>query len=152
MTGWRFGYIATPKQEIITALKKLQSQSVSNITSIVQKAAIPALDGTIDDDIEFMRKTFEKRRDLAVNALNAIEGISVVVPSGAFYLFVNIKNICEDSMLFCKELLEDAGVAVVPGIGFGVDGYFRFSYATDEKSIIEGIKRIASFVEKRYRK
>ncbi|MDR1614372.1 MAG: pyridoxal phosphate-dependent aminotransferase [Campylobacteraceae bacterium] len=152
MTGWRFGYLATPNVEIINAVKKLQSQSVSNITSIIQKAAIPALDGTIDKDIEFMRKTFEKRRDLAVNALNAIKGVSAVVPSGAFYIFVNVKELSSDSMKFCKELLEDAGVAVVPGIGFGMDGYFRFSYATDEKSIIDGIKRIASFVERKYRK
>ncbi|MDR2789557.1 MAG: pyridoxal phosphate-dependent aminotransferase [Campylobacteraceae bacterium] len=152
MTGWRFGYLATPNKEIINAVKKLQSQSVSNITSIIQKAAIPALDGTIDKDIELMRKTFEKRRDLAVNALNGIEGISVVVPNGAFYIFANIKELSNDSMKFCKELLEDVGVAVVPGIGFGMDGYFRFSYAADEASIIEGIKRIASFVEKKYRK
>ncbi|MDR1007122.1 MAG: pyridoxal phosphate-dependent aminotransferase [Campylobacteraceae bacterium] len=152
MPGWRFGYIATPKQEIITALKKLQSQSVSNVTSIVQKAAIPALDGTIDKDIEMMRATFEKRRDLAASALNRIEGISVVKPFGAFYLFVNINNICEDSMLFCKELLEYAGVAVVPGVGFGMDGYFRFSYATDENSIIKGIKRIEDFIKQNYAK
>ncbi|MDR1460983.1 MAG: pyridoxal phosphate-dependent aminotransferase [Campylobacteraceae bacterium] len=152
MTGWRFGYLATPNKEIINAVKKLQSQSVSNITSIIQKAAIPALDGTIDEDIEFMRKTFEKRRDLAVNALNAIKGISVVVPKGAFYIFANIKELSNDSMKFCKDLLEEVGVAVVPGIGFGMDGYFRFSYAMDEKSIIEGIKRIASFVKNKYRK
>jgi aspartate aminotransferase len=150
MTGWRFGYLATPNKDIINAVKKLQSQSVSNITSIIQKAAIPALDGTIDKDIEMMRATFEKRRDLAVNALNAIDGISVVVPNGAFYLFVNIKSVCEDSMLFCKELLEKAGVAVVPGIGFGMDGYFRFSYATDEKSIVQGIKRIEDFIKQNY--
>ncbi|MDR2341712.1 MAG: aminotransferase class I/II-fold pyridoxal phosphate-dependent enzyme, partial [Campylobacteraceae bacterium] len=61
-------------------------------------------------------------------------------------------ELSNDSMKFCKELLEDAGVAVVPGVGFGMDGYFRFSYATDEKSITEGIKRIASFVEKKYRR
>ncbi|MDR3345717.1 MAG: pyridoxal phosphate-dependent aminotransferase [Campylobacteraceae bacterium] len=152
MTGWRFGYLATPNKEIAGAVKKLQSQSVSNITSIIQKAAIPALDGTIDKDIEMMRKTFEHRRDLATKEFNAINGISVVNPSGAFYLFVNIKDICSDSMKFCKELLEEAGIAVVPGIGFGMDGYFRFSYATDEKSIEAGIKRIKAFVEKKYRK
>ncbi|MDR1976448.1 MAG: pyridoxal phosphate-dependent aminotransferase [Campylobacteraceae bacterium] len=152
MPGWRFGYIATPNKGIIDALKKLQSQSVSNVTSIVQKAAIPALDGTIDEDIEFMRKTFEKRRDLAADALNKIDGISVVKPYGAFYLFVNTKDICADSMKFSKELLEYAGVAVVPGIGFGMDGYFRFSYATDEKSIIQGIERIGEFIKKNYGK
>lgn len=149
MTGWRFGYLATPNKEIMGAVKKLQSQSVSNITSIIQKAAIPALDGTVDDEIEAMRKTFEKRRDYAVKAFNNIKGVSVINPNGAFYLFVNIKEVCNDSMKFCKELLEEFGVAVVPGIGFGMDGYFRFSYATDEKSIEEGIRRIKMFIEKR---
>ena len=152
MTGWRFGYLATPNKEIVSAIKKLQSQSVSNITSIIQKAAIPALNGTIDKDIEMMRKTFDKRRDFATKGLNAINGISVVNPSGAFYLFVNIKKLTNDSMKFCKDLLEDVGVAVVPGIGFGMDGYFRFSYATDEKSIEEGIKRIKAFTDKNYKK
>jgi aspartate aminotransferase len=99
-----------------------------------------------------MRKTFDKRREFATKGLNAINGVSVVNPSGAFYLFVNIKKLTNDSMKFCKDLLEDVGVAVVPGVGFGMDGYFRFSYATDEKSIEEGIGRIKTFVEKNYKK
>lgn len=146
MTGWRFGYLASPNKELIDAINKLQSQSTSNINSITQYAAITALNGEVDDDIEAMRVEFEKRRNLAYDMLTKIEGLSVVKPSGAFYLFVNIKNIEQDSMKFCKELLEDSGVAVVPGIGFGMDGYFRLSFATDEKSIIEGINRIEKFV------
>jgi len=146
MTGWRFGYLATPNSELISAMKKLQSQSSSNINSITQKAAIPALDGRADDDIEKMRVEFQKRRDLACDLINDINGLSVVKPDGAFYLFINIKGVSNDSMKFSKELLAQKGVAVIPGIGFGSEGYIRFSFATDEKSIVEGIKRIKEFV------
>lgn len=146
MTGWRFGYMAAANTEIIQATKKLQSQSTSNINSITQKAAIVGLNGDADNDIESMRVAFKARRDEAVKLINDIPGLSVLSPSGAFYLFVNTKEINNDSMQFCKELLEDQGVAVVPGIGFGSEGYFRFSFATDIESIREGIKRIATFV------
>ena len=147
MTGWRFGYLATPNKDLIKAMKKLQSQSTSNINSITQKAAIPGLDGTIEDDIEMMRREFEKRRNRAVAMLNAIDGISVLAPDGAFYLFVNHSQVEKDSMTFAKKLLEQKGVAVVPGIGFGSEGYFRFSFATDMATIEEGIERIAAFVQ-----
>lgn len=146
MTGWRFGYMAAANTEIIQATKKLQSQSTSNINSITQKAAIVGLNGAADADIETMRLAFKARRDEAVRLFNEIDGLSVLSPAGAFYLFVNIKEISNDSMQFCKELLEDQGIAVVPGVGFGSEGYFRFSFATDIDSIREGIKRIATFV------
>jgi len=147
MTGWRFGYMATPIKELTNVIKKLQSQSTSNINSITQKAAIPALLGEADSDIEMMRQAFEKRRDIALKMFNEIDGLSVVKPSGAFYLYVNIKKIDNNSVEFCKKLLADKGVATVPGIGFGTEGYFRFSFATDEKSIIDGIGRIKDFIE-----
>ena len=147
MTGWRFGYLATPKQELISAMNKLQSQSTSNINSITQKAAIPALRGDVDEEIEQMRRAFEGRADEAVNLFNEINGLSVLKPQGAFYLFVNIKDVSNDSIEFCKELLQATGVAVVPGIGFGAEGYFRFSFATDITTIREGIRRIEKFVE-----
>lgn len=146
MTGWRFGYMAAANTEIIQATKKLQSQSTSNINSITQKAAIVGLNGDADADIEAMRVQFKARRDEAVKLFNEIDGLSVLSPAGAFYLFVNIKEVSNDSMQFCKELLEDQGIAVVPGVGFGSEGYFRFSFATDIDSIREGIKRIAAFV------
>ncbi|MFA5215480.1 pyridoxal phosphate-dependent aminotransferase [Sulfuricurvum sp.] len=146
MTGWRFGYMAAANTEIIQATKKLQSQSTSNINSITQKAAIQGLNGAADADIETMRQAFKIRRDEAVKLFNEIEGLSVLSPAGAFYLFVNIKKISNDSMEFCKTLLEEQGIAVVPGVGFGSEGYFRFSFATDIESIREGIKRIAAFV------
>ena len=146
MTGWRFGYMAAANTEIIKAAKKLQSQSTSNINSITQKAAISGLNGEADSDIESMRQAFKARRDEAVKLFNDVEGLSVLSPAGAFYLFVNIKAISNDSMEFCKGLLEDQGVAVVPGLGFGSEGYFRFSFATDIESIRKGIKRIATYV------
>ncbi len=148
MTGWRFGYLASPNKELVQAMIKLQGQSTSNINSITQYAAITALRGKANDDIEAMRVQFEKRRNLACDMFNAIDGLSVVRPNGAFYLYVNIKEVEPDSMKFCKELLEDVGVAVVPGLGFGQDGYFRFSFATDEATIIDGINRIEKFVKK----
>lgn len=147
MTGWRFGYMAAHDTELIQATKKLQSQSTSNINSITQKAAIVGLNGDADKDIETMRQAFKERRDEAVKLFNAIDGLSVIKPDGAFYLFVNTKEVSEDSLQFCKDLLAQKGVAVVPGIGFGSDGYFRFSFATDIESIRAGIKRIEEFVK-----
>ena len=149
MTGWRFGYLATPNKALIAAMNKLQSQSTSNINSITQKAAIPALLGEVEDDIDNMRRAFEGRADEAVKLFNEINGLSVLKPQGAFYLFVNIKDVSNDSIEFCKELLQSTGVAVVPGIGFGSEGYFRFSFATDITTIREGIRRIEKFVQQK---
>jgi len=148
MTGWRYGYLATPNKQLVKAMVKLQGQVTSNVNSITLQAAVTALDGSADADIEMMRKEFEKRRDIAVTEFNAIKGLSCVVPHGAFYIFVNIKEVTEDSMKFSADLLEEQGVAVVPGLAFGTEGYFRFSFATDETTIREGISRIKNFVEK----
>jgi len=147
MTGWRFGYCASANKDLVKAMKKLQSQSTSNINSITQVAAIKGLDGSADADIEMMRKAFEARCQEATQLFNAIDGLSVVQPQGAFYLFVNHKAVEPDSMKFAKAMLESVGVAVVPGAGFGSDGYFRFSFATDIETIRTGIERIKSFVE-----
>ena len=149
MTGWRFGYLASANKELISVMNKLQSQSTSNINSVTQKAAIPALNGEVDDDIEMMRKAFAGRAEEATKLMNEIDGLSVRKPEGAFYLFVNIKDISDDSIEFCKDLLQEAGVAVVPGVGFGSEGYFRFSFATDITTIREGIRRIGKFVEQK---
>lgn len=149
MTGWRFGYMASPFDKLNKAVIKLQSQSTSNICSIVQYAAIPVLLGEVDEDIAFMKKAFRARRDMAVERFNKIDGLSVLKPDGAFYLYVNIKAVESNSMKFCQELLATKGVATVPGVGFGCDGYFRFSFATDEKTIEEGIKRIEDFIKNR---
>ncbi len=147
MTGWRFGYLATPNRELIAAMNRLQSQSTSNMCTITQKAAIPALDGSVDEEIEKMRVEFQKRRDLAVELFNQSDKLSVLKPDGAFYLFVNIKKVTDNSMEFCKKLLKEEKVAVVPGVGFGTDGYFRFSFATSEENIKKGIEKIIRFCE-----
>lgn len=147
MTGWRFGYMAAYDTELIKATKKLQSQSTSNINTITQKAAIAGLDGSADADIEMMRLEFIKRRDEAFTLINKIDGLSAVKPDGAFYLFVNIKEISSDSLAFSKELLDKKLVAVVPGVAFGSEGYFRMSFATDIETIRTGIARIAEFVK-----
>lgn len=147
MTGWRYGYLATPNKQLVKTMIKLQGQVTSNVNSVTLQAAITALDGSADADIEMMRKEFEKRRDIAVAEFNDIKGLSCVVPHGAFYIFVNIKNVNTDSIKFVADLLEKEGVAVVPGIAFGTEGYFRFSFATDEATIRAGIARIKRFVE-----
>ena len=147
MTGWRFGYIATPDAALAKALTKLQGQVTSNINTITQYAAIPALEGDADETIEMMRVEFEKRKNIAVKSFNEIKGLSTIDPDGAFYLFVNIQEVTNDSMKFCADLLEQKGVALVPGLAFGTEGYVRFSFATDLVTIQEGIKRIKEFVE-----
>ncbi len=147
MTGWRFGYLACASKELVSKMNSLQSQSTSNINSITQKAAIPAMLGKVDEEIEQMRQAFESRAREATELMNAIEGLSVVRPKGAFYLFVNIKGVTQDSMQFAKDLLAQYGVAVVPGLAFGAEGYFRFSFATDIVTIREGIRRIEKFVQ-----
>jgi aspartate aminotransferase len=152
MTGWRMGYLATPNKELVKKMIALQSQSTSNINSITQVASIPALDGSVDEDIEKMRQAFEARAHEAVKLFNEIDGISVLKPKGAFYLFVNIRDLNVGSMEFCEKLLEEYGVAVVPGIGFGSEGYFRFSFATDITTIRLGIRRIKKFVESNYKR
>jgi len=149
MTGWRYGYLATPNKLLVKTMIKLQGQVTSNVNSVTLQAAVAALDGSADADIEMMRKEFEKRRDIVVEGFNAIKGLSCVTPDGAFYVFVNIKEINSDSMKFAADLLEEQGVAIVPGLAFGTEGYFRFSFATDEVTIRDGIARIKRFVEKK---
>jgi len=148
MTGWRFGYIACPDLNLAKATAKFQGQATSNINSITQYAAIVALEGDANKDIEMMRVEFEKRKDYAVKAINEIKNISCYDPDGAFYLFINIKKISNDSMKFCSNLLEQTGVALVPGLAFGMEGYVRLSFATSMETIIEGINIIKKFVEK----
>lgn len=151
MTGWRIGYAGGPK-ELIAAISDIQSHSTSNPSSISQAASVAALNG----DQAFLadwRKSFAARRNLVVDALNAIDGITCLKPEGAFYVFPNIKALigkttpggkkiesCND---FCTYLLEDALVAAVAGSAFGLGGYFRISYATSEKILSEAMKRIA---------
>ena len=142
MTGWRLGYAAAPG-EVIKAMIKLQAHSVSCATSFVQKAGVIALEGTQDCAMEMVRE-FKKRRDVLVEKVNEIEGLSCVEPEGAFYAFINVSDYERDSIKFANYLLDEARVAVVPGIAFGNEGegFIRLSYATSIQNITEGLDRI----------
>lgn len=146
MTGWRVGYAATKDKELVKLMNNLQSQSTANINSIAQRACIPALSGECNIDAENFIQAFQNRRNLAHKLINGIKSLEVRLPQGAFYLFINIKAVNSDSMAFCKDLLEKQGVALVPGVAFGMEGYARFSFACGEEQIVEGIKRIEAYV------
>ncbi|STP12643.1 aspartate aminotransferase [Helicobacter mustelae] len=149
MTGWRIGYLASKDKKLVKLMDNLQSQCTSNINSITQKAAITALDGSADQDIEKMRLAFKERRDLAHGLINNIKNLSVMLPQGAFYLFINLSRLPQsDSMQFCKDLLEQEGVALVPGVAFGMEGYARLSFACSKDQILKGIQRIQNFVSR----
>ena len=152
MTGWRIGYAGGPK-EIIKAIRKIQSQSTSNPSSVSQAAAVEALNGT-QKFIKKRSNAFKQRRDFVVESLNKISGISCLKPNGAFYVFPSCKKLLgkktklKNDSDFVKKLLEKSNVAVVQGSAFGLDGHFRISYATSMKKLKIAMKRIKSFCEK----
>ena len=156
MTGWRIGY-AGGHADLIKAMSKLQSQSTSNPTSISQAAAVEALSGN-NDFIKERSTVFKKRRDNLVSALNNMNGISCLCPDGAFYVFPSCKEligkkdpsnkIINNDQDFVTSLLEHAGVAVVQGSAFGMEGYFRISYATSEEALDRACSKIDDFTKK----
>jgi len=153
MTGWRIGYAAGPK-EIIKAIAKIQSQSTTNPSSISQAAAVEALNGT-QDFIKERATSFQERRDFVVKALNDIDGIECLNPDGAFYVFPSCKDLIgkkdtngnelKTDTDFVQSLLENSGVAVVQGSAFGLEGFFRISYATSMKNLQKALEKISSF-------
>lgn len=153
MTGWRIGYAAGP-QHLIAAMRKIQSQSTSNPSSISQWAAVEALNGP-QDFIAENNVAFKRRRDLVVDKLNAIEGITCPTPEGAFYVYPSIAGligkttpkgtVIEDDQAFATALLAEADVAVVFGAAFGLSPNFRVSYATSDEALTEACARIANF-------
>jgi aspartate aminotransferase len=150
MTGWRIGY-AAGEEEIIKAAGRLQDHSTSNACSIAQKAALAALNGP-QDHIEKMVKEYKRRRDFMVDRLNRIKGIIAPRPDGAFYVFTDVSQFYGDevkgSIEFCQKLLNDAYVAVIPGIAFGDDRRVRFSFSTGMEHIKRGLDRLEKFTEK----
>ncbi len=150
MTGWRIGYAAA-EEEIVKAATRLQDHSTSSPSSISQKAALAAVNGP-EDHVEKMVYEFKKRRDFMVDRLNRIDGIVAPRPDGAFYVFANVSKFYSDqikgSMIFCQRLLEDAYVAVIPGVAFGDDRYIRLSFATGMDHIKRGLDRLDKFCEK----
>ena len=146
MTGWRIGYCGGPT-DVIGAMKKVQSQSTSNPSSISQAATIAALNGS-KDEIYTMVEQYKIRHDYLCSALNAIEGFKTSPGTGAFYLFPDVKNVIEkkgfsDDVELSEYLIESANVAVVPGSAFGSKGYIRLSYATSLENIKEAVERIS---------
>ncbi|BAY21909.1 class III aminotransferase [Calothrix sp. NIES-2100] len=147
MTGWRLGYLAGPV-EIIKATSTIQGHSTSNVCTFAQYGAIAALESE-QDCVEEMRQAFAKRRQVMLDRLNAIPGLSCPKPDGAFYLFPDISKTGLKSLEFCDALIEEHQVAVIPGIAFGADKNIRLSYATDMATIEKGMDRLEKFVRSR---
>jgi aspartate aminotransferase len=144
MTGWRLGYLAGPV-EIIRSAISIQGHSTSNVCTFAQYGAIAALENS-QDCVESMRQAFAQRRQVMLDRLNAIPGLSCSKPDGAFYLFPDISKTGLNSLEFCNALLETQQVAVIPGIAFGADQNIRLSYATDMDTIQKGMDRLEKFV------
>ena len=154
MTGWRIGYIAANKK-LAKAMGNIQSHATSNPNSIAQAAAVEALNGD-QSIIETMKKTYIERRDYMVDKINSIDGLSCKTPHGAFYVFMNVKDVLNKEHYgkmintaneLCQDILDRALVALVPSEGFGVDGYVRLSYATSMDTIKTGLDRIEKYLK-----
>lgn len=154
MTGWRIGYIAA-NEKLAKAISSVQSHQTSNPCSIAQYASVEALNGEqgmIDD----MKKEYKSRRDYMVKRINSIDGLSCLNPHGAFYIFMNVKDVLHKEHYgklintaseLCDDILDRALVALVPSEGFGIDGYVRLSYATSMESIKTGLDRIEEYLQ-----
>lgn len=147
MTGLRLGYAAAP-EPVIAVMRKLLENVLSSVNESVQWAGVAALQGSQKAVLQ-MKQQYKYRRDLAVSSLNAMPNVSCRTPSGAFYIFLNIKEMGLGSQEFALRLLKEERVVVVPGIGFGKsgEGYVRLSYATSDTLIREGMRRISKFLE-----
>ena len=146
MTGWRIGYCGGPR-DIITAMSTIQGQSTSNACSISQKAAVAALNGD-QACVAQMNQAFKERRDFVVRALNAMPGVSCLPGAGTFYAFADVSRAmaqlgCRDDIEFTELLLNEAGVAVVPGSGFGAPGHMRLSFASSLPTLEKALERIS---------
>jgi len=153
MTGWRVGWMIGPK-DVIKAATNLQSHLTSNVANVSQRAAIAALNGNLDA-VHKMGEAFDRRRKLIVGLINEIPGFVCPTPTGAFYVYPSVKGVLgrtirgktpKTSAELATLILEEAEVAAVPGEAFGPSGYLRFSYATSDEDIIEGIGRIKKLI------
>jgi aspartate/methionine/tyrosine aminotransferase len=149
MTGWRVGWMIGPK-DVIKAATNLQSHLTSNVSNVSQRAAIAAISGDLDA-VRVMGEAFDRRRKLIVDLLNEVPGFVCPTPTGAFYVYPSVKGVFGKSIRgkvpttsaeLATILLEEVEVAAVPGEAFGPSGYLRFSYATSDADIVEGIGRI----------
>jgi len=149
MTGWRVGWMIGPR-DIIKAATNLQSHATSNVANVSQRAAIAALNGSLDA-VEQMKVAFDRRRRTMVGMLNDIEGVDCPVPQGAFYVYPSVKGLLgrtirgvtpQTSAELAALILDEAEVAVVPGEAFGPSGYLRLSYALGDADLTEGVSRL----------
>ncbi len=149
MTGWRIGYAAGPAS-IINAMKTIQSQSTSNPCSISQYAATAALNGG-DESIQHMRRIFKQRHDYLVGRLQKMPGVRVIPADGTFYLFPDVSDIIQqkgfiNDLAFSEALLQQTGLAIVPGSAFGNEGCIRLSFATDDATLVDAMNRLEQFL------
>ena len=144
MTGWRLGYLAG-HQDVIKAAAALQSQSTSNVCSFAQRGALAAIQGP-RDCVSAMAESYNRRRQLLTEGLQGIEGITLVEPRGAFYAFPQLPESAGGSMDFCRRALEQAGLAVVPGLAFGNDRCIRLSCAVSRETIRDGLSRLTQLL------
>jgi aspartate aminotransferase len=150
MTGWRIGYAGGPP-DLIKAMKKVQSQSTSNPTSISQAASKAALDGD-QGCVQTMLKAFKERHDFVVRELNAMDGVDTIDSDGTFYTFPSVQPVIDrmdgigNDVQFAEYLLQEAGVAVVPGSAFGLEGAMRISFATSMENLEKALSRIAGAI------
>ena len=148
MTGWRVGW-AVGREDLISAMGRLQGQTTSNVNALAQWASVACLQ-IPESEFSSQIESYRRRRDLALDILSKNGKIKISVPNGAFYLFLGVEAFFaegEDSIRFSERLLESQKVTVVPGTPFGAPGFVRLSYATNEKTLIEGCHRILSFLE-----
>ena len=141
MTGWRLGYLSGPAS-VIKAAAALQSQSTSNVCSFAQRGAVAAIEAS-RDCVREMAVSYDQRRTLLVEGLQALPGITLVPPKGAFYAFPELPEACGDSVNFCQRALEQEGLAIVPGGAFGDDRCVRLSCAVSRETITDGLSRLA---------
>ncbi len=151
MTGWRIGYAAGPKP-LMNAMKTIQSQSTSNPCSIAQKAAVAALNMG-NESVEIMVKAFEERHAYVVDRLQQMPGIDVIPADGTFYIFPNVEKVIAqrgfaNDLVFSEKLLQETGVALVPGSAFGTEGCIRISFAASMKTLQDAMDRLETFVRK----
>ena len=153
MTGWRIGYTAS-NAAVAKAMSNIQSHGTSNPNSIAQAASVEALLGD-QSSVSVMKAEYIKRRDYMVERINSINGISCLKPNGAFYIFMNVRDLLgkehygkmiNTASELCDDILDRALVAMVPSDGFGIDGYVRLSYATSMENIVEGLDRIEKYI------
>ncbi|MGM0628268.1 MAG: aminotransferase class I/II-fold pyridoxal phosphate-dependent enzyme, partial [Candidatus Fermentibacterota bacterium] len=149
MTGWRIGY-AMANPEWIRLASTVQAHTTSNPTSISQWAALAVVEGGAEEERRSMQKAFEARRSLALALIEPIDELEPVNPAGAFYIFARVTRhpLAERTAEFCEALLEEEGLAIIPGSAFGAEGYIRLSFAASEDTIRKGIDKLGNFIRR----